>query len=287
MKTLLVLLVVMLLTACASATFEDGQQARDDGDLKQAASIWSERAGDGDDRALYALYRLYRATGVGFVSDRQAREALEKLAGEYQQPAAQFLLAEQLLEERELEAGREWMTRSADGNYGEARAYMQQQGPLLSRKIRLLRGSAAQQTQLGNDLYFGRNGVSRDHAEAAIWYQKAAQRGSAEAQSMLAYQYLEGQGVTEDRVKAYQWYREAAMQGLPSAQGNLGYLYGAGRGTDQNDIKAYAWSVLASENGYGPAETNKDVYLARLSNAQRLESLNEIRRLENIITPLR
>lgn len=287
LKTLWVLFVMLWLVACASPTFEDGQQARDEGDLDEAATIWSERAQEGDDRSLYALYRLYSATGVGFASDAEARKALEKLAEEYQQPPAQFLLAEKLLEERKLEAGREWMTRSADNQYSRAEEFMEQKGSLLDRKIRLLRGSAAQQYELGNDLYFGRSGVTRDQVESAIWYQKAARRGNAQAQSMLAYQYLEGQGVEEDREKAYEWYREAAMQGLPEAQGNLGYLYGAGRGTEQDDIKAYAWTVLADENGYEPAASNKAVYLARLSNEQRLESLNEIRRLESVITPMR
>jgi len=52
---------------------------------------------------------------------------------------------------------------------------------------------------------------------------------------------------------------------------------------ERDPIKAYAWSVLAAENGYGPAENNKDIYLDQLSNRERLDALDEMRRLEQVI----
>ncbi|MDX1588251.1 MAG: tetratricopeptide repeat protein [Oleiphilaceae bacterium] len=285
MKKLLILCLCFL-AGCAAPTFEAGQQAREQGNLPEAARIWTERAENGDGRALYALYRLYSATGVGFGSDDEADEALRKLAETFRQAPAQYLYARKFLQEGELLLGQQWMERSAGGGYEEAVEFLSEEGALLSRKIGLLKGSPQQQYQLGRELYFGNNGLGQDHREAAVWLRRAARRGHALAQSMLAYQYLKGEGVAEDAGKAYRWYQEAAMQGLASAQGSLGYLYGAGRGTRQDNIMAYAWSVLASENGYAPAESNKQIYLDRMSNAERLESLNEIRRLEVIIAPM-
>jgi len=283
LKKLIPITLVLLLAGCASPTYEDARQAEQDGDFDSAAEIWSDLADEGDGRALLALYRLYEATGVGFRNDREARRALRRLAREFESPAGQFLLGKALLEERDIQGAREWINRSADQGYAEAERYRDERDQLLGRMIRTQNGSPAQQAELGNDLYFGNHGVPQDYEEAAVWYRKAAERDHVDAQATLAYQYLEGLGVEKDEHEAYAWYREAALKGHPSAQGNLGYLYGEGRGTDQDDIKAYAWSVLASENGYGPAERNKEVYLDRLSNQQRLQSLNEIRRLESII----
>lgn len=285
LKTLLLVLLLLSLAGCSAPSFEQGQQARQQGNLQEAATIWRKRAQAGDGRALYSLYRLYSATGVGFGNDAQARAALVALAEDYRQAPAQYLYAQKLLEERALVEGQKWMRRSAEGGYEEAQSFLEQKGELLSRRIRLLRGSPEQQFQLGNDLYFGHAGVDKDREEAAIWYRKAAGRGHLQAQAMLAYQYLNGEGVAKAPDQAYRWYREAAIQGLASAQGSLAYLYGAGLGTKRDDIKAYAWSVLASENGDAPAQANKPLYLHRLSNAQRLESLDEIRRLEAVIRP--
>jgi TPR repeat protein len=53
--------------------------------------------------------------------------------------------------------------------------------------------------------------------EAARWYHRAAVRGDADAQTLLASAYLEGRGVVRDPKLAYAWYLIAAEAGHPHA----------------------------------------------------------------------
>ena len=69
-------------------------------------------------------------------------------------------------------------------------------------------------------MYANGRGVSRDFAEAAIWYRKAAERGDAAAQYNLGVAYDAGQGVPRDAVQAYKWYDVAAMRFPASAADN-------------------------------------------------------------------
>ena len=56
-------------------------------------------------------------------------------------------------------------------------------------------------------------GVTRDYAEAARWYRKAAEQGEALAQDNLGRMYEQGRGVTQDYVLAHMWHNLAAAQG--------------------------------------------------------------------------
>ena len=57
------------------------------------------------------------------------------------------------------------------------------------------------------------------------WFQRAAERGYAPAQSILGVQYGGGEGVSKDKEKMIYWYRKAAEQGYDMAQSNLGGSY--------------------------------------------------------------
>ena len=46
------------------------------------------------------------------------------------------------------------------------------------------------------------HGVPQDYVKAALWYQKAADQGNADAQSFLGQMYEDGKGVPQDYVKA-------------------------------------------------------------------------------------
>ena len=48
-------------------------------------------------------------------------------------------------------------------------------------------------------------GIARDYPEAVKWFRKAADQGSAVAQSFLGVMYGLGQGVPKDYVEAYKW----------------------------------------------------------------------------------
>jgi hypothetical protein len=281
-KTSLII-ATLLLTACAAPTLKDANQARDAGNPKEAAEIYRNLADTGDAMAKLQLYKLYQATGVGLASDKAARETLESLANDDGVAEAQYRLGRMLRDERAFEAAESQLEKAAEANYQPAIDYLDDNGDLLRREVRVARSSPDRQKQLGDNLYQGRNGVEKDAARAAYWYERGAERGHAGAQTMLGYLYYRGEGVEKDYGKAFEWYKEAALQGHAGSQASLGYLYGEGHGVERNLKQAYAWSTLAAENGSDRGSKNQQIYLDAMDNDERLDSLNEIRRIEKMI----
>jgi len=277
------LLTVLLLAACAAPSLKDADRMRADGNHKAAAELYRELADMGNPGARMKLYNLYRETGTGFESDAKARAALETLANEHGIAEARYQLGRMLREERKLEAAENHLEAAAEAGYQPATDYLEKDDGLLAREIRIARSSPDRQKQLGDELFEGRNNAPKDRELAAYWYRVAAERGHAGAQAMLGFVHFQGEGVEKDADTAYRWYRKAAMQGHVGAQANLGYLYGEGQGTERNLKKAYAWSTLAAENGSPQGRKNQRLYRDAMSNEERLDSLDEIRRLEEII----
>jgi hypothetical protein len=97
------------------------------------------------------------------------------------------------------------------------------------------------------------DGVPRDPAAAARWYEKAAQRGEPNAQNQIGYFYQSGIGVPQDLTRALHWYQLSASSGDASAILNIGVLYFTGTGV-KRDV-AYAASLFenAVRKGNGTA----------------------------------
>jgi TPR repeat protein len=112
------------------------------------------------------------------------------------------------------------------------------------------------QFYLGLAYYQGLGVSQTDYARAVLWWQKAAERGNAEAQNNLGQAYEAGHGVTQDDRQAAYWYRKAAEQNHPTSQFNLGILYELGRGVPQDLARAAGWYCRAAEQGYAPAQLN-------------------------------
>jgi TPR repeat protein len=93
---------------------------------------------------------------------------------------------------------------------------------------------------LGVKYAFGK-GVLKDDKQAVYWYQKAADQGYAEAQSILGVMYANGKGVLKDDKQAVYWYQKAADQGLAEAQYNLGFMYVNGKGVLKDYKQAVYW----------------------------------------------
>ena len=83
-------------------------------------------------------------------------------------------------------------------------------------------------------------GVEPDLTKAIEWYQKAADKGHALAQTNLAYFYLFGIGVTKDEKQAFELYQKAAKQNCAPALKSLAFMYMQGLGTNQDVPKAFA-----------------------------------------------
>ncbi|MGB7745816.1 MAG: tetratricopeptide repeat protein [Verrucomicrobiia bacterium] len=93
-------------------------------------------------------------------------------------------------------------------------------------------------------------GVKRDLAEAAVWYQRAAEKGHSDAQNSLAMLLAMGR----DYAGAAPWFERAAAQGNADAQYNLGVLHRNGLGVRQNYELAGQWFQKAAELGHAQAQ---------------------------------
>ena len=109
--------------------------------------------------------------------------------------------------------------------------------------------------QKGNNYYYGR-GVSKDFAEAAKLFRKAAERGHVPAQRDLGSMYDFGKGVKLDYLEAALWYRKAANAGDSGAQSALGYLYANGQGVAKDDAEAVRLYRASAEQGHAVAQYN-------------------------------
>ena len=137
--------------------------------------------------------------------------------------------------------------------------------PVETADIASLRAAAARneawaQYDLGKALACGQ-GVTRNRAEAAAWFSRAAEQGHAQAQSVLGWMYMTGSGVRRDDALALKWLRSAAEQGNTSAQNNLGIVHAQGRGVPVDSAEAEKWFRKAAEQGAADAARNLDVLL--------------------------
>ena len=86
----------------------------------------------------------------------------------------------------------------------------------------------------------------KDMATAVRIWKVWADKGNAEARTLLGAMYWSGEGVTRDHKEAARLYLLAANQGYARAQNDIGFMYGFGEGTPPaNDIEAYKWLTLA------------------------------------------
>ena len=135
----------------------------------------------------------------------------------------------------------------------------------------------------------GRKG-SKDAAQAAAWYRKAADKGYARgtaqpgvlyeigkgvpadasdrravvskgrrtgfapAQFSLGLCYVHGKGVPQDYKQALEWYEKAAQQKNSDALMNLAYLYHNGQGVPEDEARSFDFVRQAAEAGSPDAQ---------------------------------
>ena len=109
-------------------------------------------------------------------------------------------------------------------------------------------GDRGSELRLGA-MYSNGFGVSRDDAQAVLWYQKAAAAGESAAAFNMGVRYQFGRGVPQDDAQAVSWYRKAADAGIAPAMTNLGFMYFNGRGLPQDDAQALAWYRKGADAG--------------------------------------
>ncbi len=109
-------------------------------------------------------------------------------------------------------------------------------------------------------------------SEARAWFTRAADRGYAPAQLVLAMCDEEGKGAPQDYRKAVAEYRKAAEQGLPDAQYRLGLMYEKGRGVQPSLANAEHWFRQAAQAGSAEAQ----YALGRLLSASSSDKKNRV-----------
>ncbi|MBT3815623.1 MAG: sel1 repeat family protein, partial [Methylococcales bacterium] len=96
-------------------------------------------------------------------------------------------------------------------------------------------------------LYQYGKGVRYDEKEAARWYLRAAEQGSAKGQYNLGALYQFSIRGNKNIAEALQWYLKAANHGDVDAYLRLSELYQYGGGVPKDLVKAYQWAFIAAK----------------------------------------
>lgn len=100
-----------------------------------------------------------------------------------------------------------------------------------------------------------------DLAKSALWYEKAAKQGLADAQVYLAEALEYGQGVPKNMIDARSWYERAAEQDHVRGHFKLGYYYEQGLGgLTQDSAKGIRHTRIAADRGDAGAQVNLGVH---------------------------
>jgi TPR repeat protein len=141
-------------------------------------------------------------------------------------------------------------------NYQLGRAYKKAgnfQAAMQQYRKAAEQGSALAQTDLGN-LHFQGQGVPKDYLRAITLWRKAADQGAAEAQYNLGYMYRHGLGLPQDYQQAFDWFQKSADQGWGQAETSLGFMYATGLGVPQDHKQALVWYRKAADQGIAAAQ---------------------------------
>jgi TPR repeat protein len=89
----------------------------------------------------------------------------------------------------------------------------------------------------------------KDMTTAARLWKIWADKGNAEARTLLGAMHWSGEGVPRDHKEAARLYLLAANQGYARAQNDIGFMLGFEGNAPHDDVEAYKWISLAIE-GY-------------------------------------
>ena len=108
------------------------------------------------------------------------------------------------------------------------------------------------------NLYEKGTGVTKDTARATTLYRRAADMGNASAMHNLAVMSATGAAGSPDYKQAFRWFRQAADLGVADSQFNLAILYARGNGTGQDLAESYKWFAIAAKDGDKDAAEKRD-----------------------------
>lgn len=121
------------------------------------------------------------------------------------------------------------------------------------------KGSAPAQSNLAFILWNGEH-VARDVPGAIAWARKAAEQGNTPAMWLIARSYDTGEGQEQDPAKAFEWYRKCGDQGDAACLNNIGTFYAEGKGVAKDDAAALQAFRRAADKGSSIALANLGEY---------------------------
>ena len=98
------------------------------------------------------------------------------------------------------------------------------------------------------------SGATKPAIDLLFWCTKAAEKGDAKSQFVLASLYERGIGVPASQPEALRWYKASANAGYPEAQFRVGQIYGRGEGVPVDKNEATRWYIKAAEQGHAEAQ---------------------------------
>ncbi|MFB2549745.1 peptidoglycan-binding protein [Ensifer soli] len=128
--------------------------------------------------------------------------------------------------------------------------------------------------RLGN-LYEKGTGVARDLPKAKAFYEEAAAKGNASAMHNLAVMYASGSVGAPDFAAAGTWFEKAAELGVRDSQFNLAILFARGNGVPQDLEQSYKWFAIAARDGDQDAAQKRD----EVGQAMRPEQLTAAKKM--------
>ena len=110
-------------------------------------------------------------------------------------------------------------------------------------------GHASAQLELGNALFDGARGLTKDWKQSSSWLLRAAEQENSPAQVNISIAYSYGEGVPRDEAEALEWLYRALRNGDLGAAFNLGVMYYEGEGLPMDKKLGEYWLRRAAERG--------------------------------------
>lgn len=110
-------------------------------------------------------------------------------------------------------------------------------------------GHARAQLELGNALFDGTRGLTKDWKQSSSWLLRAAEQENSPAQVNISIAYSYGEGVPKDEAEALEWLYRALRNGDLGAAFNLGVMYYEGDGLAMDRKLGEYWLRRAAERG--------------------------------------
>ncbi|MDX8441552.1 tetratricopeptide repeat protein [Mesorhizobium australafricanum] len=259
---------------------------------KTAYNLAMERAKNGDPAAETLVAEIL-SRGLGVPLNPAEAGKWYALAAEQGVPEAQFQYALMLLDGRYvkkdekaafalMQASAEAGNRLAQFNFAQLLVQQDPGNDGLAKAAVYYERAAA--TGLADAQYAmaqlyanGVGGKPHDDAQARFLLAQAARQNYDTAQIDLAAWMIEGRGGGRDLKSGFAWMKRAAQGGNVAAQNRLAKLYMGGIGTDPDLILAGAWYIVARRAGL--IDPQMDDFLQGLDDDQTKQALQKANRL--------